>query len=654
MKRIKSIFSFALAVLLFVFSVSVPAGASAFPDVYSTTTYLDAINYVSDNGIMVGEEGGYFNPNNSLTRAMCVMVLYKMAGQPYAYSGQSFSDVPTTAWYYDAVQWAVSEGITSGTGDGKFEPNKSVIRQDAMRFFYLYATKVANVQISRSANITGYSDYSSVSSYAQSAVAWAMGNKMLKLISGNLAPKATIKRSELAYAVTGFGSNVQRIVLGSDNLGFVNSGSNFTLDRYYLTAGHYSKLKSAYTQWGGSSGSSGLLDRLNKGWTGSCYGMSTVVALDKLGKIAYNENYSSSNNMMHDIKSIKGDRAESAINYYQNAYSLLGCGSGRSNLSTDIPKAMNVCKNATGPSMLSYYWKEKNNAGQTVTKGHTILVNSCTQSGSTYNLSVCNPNYISTDSTFTTASLTTSGTLKTASRTWQLTEIEATSNFSTLIYESMDIDGYQNRDTTSSNSATYKVSPRFSVDESSNGLIYTSSLGKDFSTLSINLVGKFVVSNEDGKSLKWTGDELTGDMEIYNLRLIPNGEEHAATLEIDVPQSLVFTFKSSVESDENWFSVADSYRYARVSGRSLGLVTMKGKDTITLDGESLEFKMAYSAVGDEYPLLTTSAKGSNQVIMERDNNSISLKGTDSSYTVTVMDLDRSEMDTIQQPVVAIE
>ena len=62
MKRIKSIFSFALAVLLFVFSVSVPAGASAFPDVYSTTTYLDAINYVSDNGIMVGEEGGYFNP----------------------------------------------------------------------------------------------------------------------------------------------------------------------------------------------------------------------------------------------------------------------------------------------------------------------------------------------------------------------------------------------------------------------------------------------------------------------------------------------------------------------------------------------------------------------------------------------------------------
>lgn len=223
MKKLKSILSLALAALLFVFNLAVPASASAFPDVYSTTTYLDAINYVSDNGIMVGEENGYFNPNNSLTRAMCVMVLYKLAGQPYAYSGQSFSDVPTTAWYYDAVQWAVSEGITSGTGNGKFEPNKTVIRQDAMRFFYLYATQVANVTISRSANITGYSDYSNISGYAQSAVAWAMGNKMLKLISGNLSPKTTIKRSELAYAVTGFGSNVQRIVLGSDNLGFVNS-----------------------------------------------------------------------------------------------------------------------------------------------------------------------------------------------------------------------------------------------------------------------------------------------------------------------------------------------------------------------------------------------------------------------------------------------
>lgn len=103
-----------------------------FSDISTNHWALDAINYVSDNGIMVGTESNVFSPNLSVTRAMMVSVIYRKAGSPSVSGSSGFSDVPSGAYYAKAVTWASQKGIVYGISSDVFAPNNNVTTQDAM------------------------------------------------------------------------------------------------------------------------------------------------------------------------------------------------------------------------------------------------------------------------------------------------------------------------------------------------------------------------------------------------------------------------------------------------------------------------------------------------------------------------------------------
>lgn len=163
------------------------------------------ILWVYNSGLMVGTSTYLFSPNSVTTRAMVVNVLYKMAGTPSS-SLSTFSDVPSTAYYAKAVGWASKNGIVSGVGNNKFEPNGAVKRQDLVVMLYNYA-KYAGKNTTATGNINNFSDASSVSSYAKTAMNWAIGKKIISGSNGYLKPIDSASRAEFATMLYPFKYN---------------------------------------------------------------------------------------------------------------------------------------------------------------------------------------------------------------------------------------------------------------------------------------------------------------------------------------------------------------------------------------------------------------------------------------------------------------
>ena len=112
----KKVFSILLAFSLIIFCGLIPyANALGFVDVPSNSSYLDGVNYVSDNGYMTGIGSNQFAPGNNMTRATFVQTLYAYAGKPTVNQTLPFTDIPSGAYYIAAVKWAYKNGIISGT-----------------------------------------------------------------------------------------------------------------------------------------------------------------------------------------------------------------------------------------------------------------------------------------------------------------------------------------------------------------------------------------------------------------------------------------------------------------------------------------------------------------------------------------------------------
>ena len=107
-----------------------------FVDVPADAYYDDAVLWAAENGITGGVDDTHFAPNATCTRAQIVTFLWRAAGSPVVNYAMNFSDVPADAYYAEAVRWAVSLGITTGTGDGMFSPNATCTRAQAMTFIY--------------------------------------------------------------------------------------------------------------------------------------------------------------------------------------------------------------------------------------------------------------------------------------------------------------------------------------------------------------------------------------------------------------------------------------------------------------------------------------------------------------------------------------
>ena len=112
------------------------SGSNPFRDVSADTYYYDAVLWAVENGITSGISADAFAPDAMVTRAQTVTFLYRAAGSPAAAPGSNFSDVSSDAYYADAVSWAVEKGITSGTAAAAFSPDADCTRAQIVTFLY--------------------------------------------------------------------------------------------------------------------------------------------------------------------------------------------------------------------------------------------------------------------------------------------------------------------------------------------------------------------------------------------------------------------------------------------------------------------------------------------------------------------------------------
>ena len=171
-----------------------------FTDVKVGTWYYDAVAFVYENGLMQGTSATRFSPDSSLTRAMLAQILYNRAGKPTVKDKSAFTDVANDAWYADAVIWAYGEGIVSGVGGGKFAPDASITREQLAAMLY----RAAGSPEVQETTLT-FNDASKVSSYAKSAICWAVEEGIVTGKGGNrLDPTGTATRAEVAQMLARF------------------------------------------------------------------------------------------------------------------------------------------------------------------------------------------------------------------------------------------------------------------------------------------------------------------------------------------------------------------------------------------------------------------------------------------------------------------
>jgi hypothetical protein len=107
-----------------------------FTDVKSSDYYYKAVLWAVENNITSGIGNGKFGPGNSCTRGQSVTFIWRAVGSPNSATGNSFTDVATRSYYEKAVNWAVANGITSGTSKAAFSPSKTCTRGQIVTFLY--------------------------------------------------------------------------------------------------------------------------------------------------------------------------------------------------------------------------------------------------------------------------------------------------------------------------------------------------------------------------------------------------------------------------------------------------------------------------------------------------------------------------------------
>lgn len=172
-----------------------------YTDLSYTGEYHAAIDFVVENGYMNGVAEHVFAPKAEMTRAMMVTILYRVSGSP-AHSGKCrFTDVQKGDYFYDAVVWALDNGITNGTSDTTFTPDAPVTREQFVTFLYRYA-KFTGMEVEDTASLKNYSDVRDIQSYAVKAFRWAVGSGIIKGTDENtLSPQGTATREQFALVL---------------------------------------------------------------------------------------------------------------------------------------------------------------------------------------------------------------------------------------------------------------------------------------------------------------------------------------------------------------------------------------------------------------------------------------------------------------------
>ena len=166
------------------------AEPSPFSDVSTSAYYYEAVKWAQEKGITGGIGNGLFGPNQPCTRGQIVTFLWRAAGSPVVNYAMNMTDVAEDAYYGEAVRWALSEGITTGTGDGKFSPDATCNRAQSVTFLFRAIGKIVDSKAE-------FSDVLADSYYAN-AVAWAVENGITNGIGdGMFGPDNSCTRAQI-------------------------------------------------------------------------------------------------------------------------------------------------------------------------------------------------------------------------------------------------------------------------------------------------------------------------------------------------------------------------------------------------------------------------------------------------------------------------
>lgn len=179
-----------------------------FSDVKESDWFYKGVSYVVENGMMNGVGDNQFAPNAPLTREMLAVVLYNMEKQPESTGVNPFADVKADMWYTDAIVWANANGIVAGYDDSTFGLGDSITREQLAAILYRYA-QLKGYDVTEKADLTGYTDSASISSYAVEAMQWANANGIVNgMTETTLAPQGTATRAQVATMLMNFCENV--------------------------------------------------------------------------------------------------------------------------------------------------------------------------------------------------------------------------------------------------------------------------------------------------------------------------------------------------------------------------------------------------------------------------------------------------------------
>ena len=171
----------------------------------------NAIDFTVAHKLFAGTSDTTFEPNARLTRAMIVMILYRLEGEPAAAAESAFTDVRSDAWYAGAIGWAAGSGIVNGVGGGRFDPNGLATREQTAAILYRYA-RFKGCDLDACGDLSAFADAGSVSAFALAPMTWAVGER---LISGNaiggrtlLDPQGVTTRAQFATIMMRYILNV--------------------------------------------------------------------------------------------------------------------------------------------------------------------------------------------------------------------------------------------------------------------------------------------------------------------------------------------------------------------------------------------------------------------------------------------------------------
>lgn len=176
----------------------------SYGDVGDVSWFSSAVSFVSSKGIMGGTSETSFAPNESMSRAMLVTVLYRLEGKPTVTGGSGFTDVQSGQWYSDAVSWANALGVISGYGNGLFGTGDSITRENLVMILYNYA-KFKNYDVTKAGDLKVFSDAGQIGTKAYDALSWAYAEGLIMgLGNTEIAPDSSATRAQTALVLQRF------------------------------------------------------------------------------------------------------------------------------------------------------------------------------------------------------------------------------------------------------------------------------------------------------------------------------------------------------------------------------------------------------------------------------------------------------------------